>query len=71
MEIEKENLKDVGSVLYKAEYKEWKEVTPHLLTFHVNFKEDVFSLKEFNIATKYDLALIKQDDSILKYKDKI
>ena len=37
----------------------------------VNFKEDVFGLKEFDIATKYDLALIKQDDSVLKYKHKI
>ena len=54
-----------------TEYKEWKEVTPHLLTFHVNFKSDVFGLKEFNIATKYNLALIRQDDSVLKYKDKI
>ena len=71
LEVEKENLKDIESVLSKVEYKEWKEATLHLLTFHVNFKEDVFGLKEFNIATKYDLALIKQDDSVLKYKDKI
>ena len=71
LEVEKENLKDIESVLSKVEYKEWKEATLHLLTFHVNFKEDVFGLKEFNIATKYDLALIKQDDSVWKYKDKI
>ena len=71
LEVEKENLKDIESVLDKVEYKEWKEVTPHHLTFRVDFKEDVFSLKEFNITTKYDLALMKQDDSTLNYKDKI
>ena len=54
-----------------TECKEWKEVTPYLVTFHVNFKEDVFGLKEFNIATKYNLALIRHDDSVLKYEDKI
>ena len=71
LEVEKENLKDIESVLDKVEYKEWKEVIPHLPTFHVNFKEDVFGLKELNIPTKYDLALIKQGDSALRYKDKV
>ena len=52
-------------------YKKWKEATLYLLTFHVNFKEDVFGIKEFNIAKKYNLALIRQDDSVLKYKGKI
>ena len=54
-----------------TECKEWKEVTPYIQTFHVNFKEDVFGLKEFNIATKYNFALIRQDDPALKYKDKM
>ena len=70
LEVEKENLKDLESVLHKVEYKEWKEVTTYLLTFHVNFKDDVYDLNEFNIGTKYDLALINQDDSILKYKER-
>ena len=71
LEVEKQNLKDIESALDKAEYKEWKKVIPHLLIFHVNFKGDVFGLKEFNIATKYDLALIKQGDSTLRYKGKV
>ena len=32
---------------------------------------DVFGLKEFNITTNYGLALIKHDDSVLRYKDGI
>ena len=63
--------KVIESIVDMTEYKDWKEVTPYLLTFHVNFKEYVFRLKEFNIATKYNLALIRQDNSVLKYKDKI
>ena len=46
LEVEKENLRDLESVLDKVEYKEWKEVTPYLLTFHVNFKDDVYGLKD-------------------------
>ena len=66
LEVEKENLKATESILNSTEYKEWKEITPYLLTFHVNFKEDVFGLKQFNIARKYNLAFMRQDDSILK-----
>ena len=32
LEIEKENLKDIGSLLNKVEYKEWKAVTLQLFT---------------------------------------
>ena len=71
LEVEKENLKAIENILDMTEYKEWKEVTPYLLTSQVNSKEDVFGLKIFNIATAYNLALIRQDDSVLKYKDKI
>ena len=51
LEVEKENLKDTESVLDKVEYKEWKEVTPHLLTFHVDFKE-CFQFKGIQYCNK-------------------
>ena len=43
-------------------YKEWKEDTPYLISFHVNFKEDVFGLKEFNIAQKR--MLVRKDKNL-------
>ena len=51
-----------------------REVTPYLITFHVNYKEDVFGLEEFEIATKLNLALVQVDSGIsgkILYRDKI
>ena len=47
------------------------EGTPYLISFHVNFKEDVFGLKEFNIAQKLNLILVNEDKNCLSYKNKI
>ena len=49
----------------------WKETTPYLITFHMNYKEDVFGIDELEIATKHNLALVEEDGSRLGYKDKI
>ena len=37
----------------------------------MNYKEDVFDENEFEIATKHNLALMQEDGSRLRYKDKI
>ena len=39
-------------------HSEWKEVTLYLITFHVNYNKDVFSLEEFEIVAKLNLALV-------------
>ena len=42
-----------------------------MITFHVNYKEDVFGLEEFEIATKHNLTLVRVDSGKISYKDKI
>ena len=37
----------------------------------MNYKEDVFDENEFETATKHNLALVQEDGSRLRYKDKI
>ena len=37
--------------LDSKDHSEWKEVTPYLIIFHVNYKEDVFSLEKFEIKS--------------------
>ena len=39
--------------------------------FHVNYKEYVFSLEEFEIATKLNLVLFRVDSGKIPYNDKI
>ena len=37
----------------------------------MNYKDDVFDENEFETATKHNLALVQEDGSRLRYKDKI
>ena len=71
LESEEKKLKEIKGVLDLKNHPEWKQTTPHLITFHVNYKEDVFGVDEFEIATKHNLALVEEDGSRLGYKDKI
>ena len=71
LDREIETLKSVESYLDSFDHKEWKEITPYLLTFHMKFKESVFELEEFDISTNCTLALVTKDNSKLSYKDKI
>ena len=42
-----------------------------MITFHVNCKEDVFGLEEFEIAIKLTLELVRVSPGKISYKDKI
>ena len=59
LSLEKEKLSAIENYLDVKNYKEWKEDTPYLISFHANFKEDVFGLKEFNVAQK--CMLVNED----------
>ena len=37
---------DLQTYLDSKNHSEWKELSPYVITFHVNYKEDVFGLKE-------------------------
>ena len=71
LSLEKEQLSAIENYLDAKIYKEWKEDTPYLVSFHVNFKEDVFGLKEFNIAHKFSLILVNEDKNCLSHKNEI
>ena len=67
---EEKKLKEIEDFLDSKNHPEWKQTTPYLITFHVNYKEDVLSVDKFEIATKHNLDLL-QKGSRLEYKDKI
>ena len=46
LSLKKEKLSAIENYLVAKNYKEWKENMPYLISFHVNFKKDVFGLKE-------------------------
>ena len=46
LSLKKEKLSAIENYLVAKNYKEWKEDMPYLIPFHVNFKKDVFGLKE-------------------------
>ena len=58
-------------VLDSQNHEERVEKTPYRITLHVNHKEDNFGIETKEIATTYDLNLIKEDYSRLEYKDKL
>ena len=66
-----ESVKNAERYLDSINHKEWKEITPYLLNFHMQYKQSVFELEEFDISTKYMLELVTRDNSKLSYKDKI
>ena len=68
---EEEKLKEIEDFLDSKNHPEWKQTTPYLITFHVNYKEDVFGVDEFEIVTKHNLKIMQEDGSRLRYKDKI
>ena len=67
---EEKKLKEIEDFLDSKNHPEWKQTTPYLITFHVNYKENVLSVDKFEIATKHNLDLV-QKGSRLEYKDKI
>ena len=71
LEREEKNLEPLASVLDSQNHKEWIEKTPDRITLHVNYKEDNFGIETKEIATTYDLNLIREDYSMLEYKDKL
>ena len=71
LQREKKNLESLGSVLDSQNHEEWVEKTQDRITLHVNFKEDNFGKEAKEIATTYNLKLIKEDYSTLKYKDRL
>ena len=71
LENEGKKLKEIKDFLDSKNRPEWKQTTPYLITFYVNYKQDVFCLDEFEIATKHNLDLVQEDGSRLGYKDKI
>ena len=65
LKLEAANLKEKENALDKIATVAWDEVRPYLTTPHENFKENFFGLEEFDIFTKYNLALVnKQGSSI-------
>ena len=62
---------DLETYLDSKDHSKWKEVIPYLITFHVNYKEDVFRAKELEIATKLNLELVCVDSGKISYKNKI
>ena len=71
LENEEKKLKEIEDFLDSKNHPEWKQTTPYLITFHVNYKEDVFGVDEFEIVTKHNLKIMQEDGSRLRYKDKI
>ena len=67
---EQKKLTDLETQLDSKDHSEWKVVIPYLITFHVNYKEDVFNVEEFEIATKLNLALVYVDPGKILNKDK-
>ena len=71
LQSDEKNLETLGSVLDSQNHEEWVEKTQDKITLHVNLKEDNFGKKAKEIATTYNLNLIKEDYSTLKYKDRL
>ena len=71
LEREGKNLETLASVLDCQAHKEWVEKTPDRITLHVNYKEDNFGIETKEIATTYELNLIKEDHSMSEYEDKL
>ena len=62
-------LKEKKNALGKTTTGVWEEVTPYLVTLHVNFEDNVFGLEEFDISTKYNLALVTKEGSSIIHKE--
>ena len=71
LKLETVNLKEKEYALDKITTVAWEEVAPYLITLHLNFKENVLGLEEFDISTKYNLAFVNKEGSSITYKDKI
>ena len=71
LDEEQKKLTDLETYLDSKDHSEWKEVTPYLITFHVNCKQDFFSVEEIEIAKKHNLTLVCVDSGKISYKDKI
>ena len=71
LQSDEKNLETLGSVLDSQNHEEWVDKTQDRITLHVNFKEDNFGKEAKEIATTYNLKLIKEDYSTLKYKDRL
>ena len=70
LKLETTNLKEKENVLDKITTVAWEEVTPYLITLHVNFKENIFRLEEFDILTKIILPLSLKKGAVLRIKIK-
>ena len=70
LKLETTNLKEKENVLDKITTVAWEEVTPYLITLHVNFKENIFRLEEFDILTKLILPLSLKKGAVLRIKIK-
>ena len=71
LQREEKILETFGLVLDSQNHEEWVEKTPDRITLHVNYKEDNFGIEPQEITTTYDLNLIKEDYSMLEYKDRL
>ena len=52
LKLETADLKEKENALDTITTVAWEEVTPYLITLHVNLKENPFGLEEFDISTK-------------------
>ena len=57
--------------LDNTSYRQWQEITPYLITFHMKYKENVFGLQTYDLSNKYMLALIRQPNAKILYKDRL
>ena len=64
LDEKQKKLTDLETYLDSKDHLKWKEVIPYLITFHVNYKEDVFGAKKLEIATKLNLKLVCVEDII-------
>ena len=70
LENEEKMLNKIEDFLDSKNYPSWKQTTTYLIIVHVNYKEDVSGVDEFEIATKHNLDLVQEDGSRLRHKDK-
>ena len=66
LENEEKKLREIEDFLDSKNHPEWKQTTPCLITFQVNYKEDIFGVDAFDIATKHNLDLVQEDGSRLE-----
>ena len=71
LQREEKNLENLASVLHSENHEEWMEKNPDKITLNVNCNQDNFGIETKEIATTYDLNLIKEDYSTPEYKDKL